>query len=109
MVAALSVLALDAGVSFLQMRLNIGSQTGLAPLLSYLFYLYGPFVLSGLCGVLFAPFVALPFRDVVSAKGLGLAVANAIAALVTLIGAVTADYFVLASCVILRDVILTAR
>ncbi len=109
MAAALSVLALDAGVSFLQVRLNIGNQTGLAPLLGFLFYLYGPFILSGLCGVLFAPLVAFPFRDVVSAKGLGLAVANAIAALVTLVGAVTSYYFMLATCVVLRDMILKAR
>jgi len=109
MMIVLMFLILGGVDTRLQMQLIAAEAAGPLPFLHYVFFLYSPFILSALCGVLFAPMIAYPFRDFMMAKGRVRLVANGFCVMFAFAGALTTCWIVLASWVAIRDLITKAK
>jgi hypothetical protein len=102
---------LGFGVADALLQMQIIAHEAAGPLIfaHYLFFLYSPFLLSGLCALLFAVLVAYPFRDVLLARGWTRIEAAISCGLITLVGSPIAYWIILAGRVAITSVITKTR
>jgi len=101
-VVVIGTLLVGVGDTLLQMYIIDHDITGALSMVHYLFFVYSPFVISGVCGVLFVPLVAYPVRGLLLARGATRTWSTIICGSVGVAGSVIAYWIVLASWVALR-------
>ena len=105
----LAVLVFGGADTLLQKEIITADITGPLPFVHYIFFVYSPFALSGLCALLFAPMVAYPFHNFLVARGWTRMWAAIICGLITFAGSPIAYWIVLASWVGITGLITKTR